>query len=1027
MKSAPSSISLRISKSYLRLIFSLGLMFLAIPNVSAQSIFNGPRDYVVGSYPDSVVVGDFNGDGLPDVAVANQYSASISVLLGNSDGTFQTAVPYTVGNGPTSLQVGDLNGDGKPDLVVLNSQDNTISVLLNSGNGTFAAQQVTSLPAGAGNLAVGNFNGDAYLDVAVPVPLPQAGTFGVGVLLGKGDGTFQPIASYAVSAQARALSAADFNNDGKLDLVASTGNLTSNAISVLLGNGDGTFQAAINTPLTFSTSGLVVADFNQDGNLDIATAAGSYPTYKVVLLYGNGNGTFQVQQPLSLVGVPLAAGDLNGDGKPDLIAAPSILQPGANTIQSLLNNGDGTFTILQSLPGAAVSLYDLLGDQKLDLIAAQAAGSPGVDQCVVSIVRGNGDGTFATFPFYPGGAALAAADFNGDQKIDLAEQIVTLTGGNDYTEYVGVSLNSGGGFPPPTQIQIQGQSPYNYGAIGDFNGDGHMDLAAATSEVGILLGNGDGTFQNPVYYGAGMVGPIATGDFNKDGKLDVFGASGANVSVLLGNGDGTFGLPVNSFVGQLVPLTNVAVADFNQDKKLDAAVVIETSSAPYSQVALLLGNGDGTFSPGEAFNFNFPQTAIATGDLNGDGIPDLIVAVSGGTDVQVFPASVVVFLGKGDGTFQSPITTSAGDAISTVVVADFNGDGKQDVAISSATWGDVSLLLGNGDGTFQVPMQFSSGGGAIVVADFDGNGRPDLAVSGNGGVYLLLNTGNGGSAALVSPTALTFASQTVGQASAAQTVILSNTSSTSLSISGVATSGGQSGDFQQTNTCGTSLAAGATCTISVTFTPQAAGAGAAAIQITDNAINSPQMISLSGTGIAPPDFTFGTAPGGSSSTISAGQTATFTLALTASGSFSGTVNLTCSIAPAAAPAPVCSVPGSVSVTGTSATSVMVTVSTTASGSVAGWPSAKFPIGTGLIAWMLALGFSSLLFVTKRSRPAVPAAIIVLAFLAMAGCGGSSSTPPSRSSKGTPAGTYTATLTATSGSLSHQVPLTVIVQ
>ncbi|MFZ0416959.1 MAG: hypothetical protein WAM04_02560 [Candidatus Sulfotelmatobacter sp.] len=123
----------------------------------------------------------------------------------------------------------------------------------------------------------------------------------------------------------------------------------------------------------------------------------------------------------------------------------------------------------------------------------------------------------------------------------------------------------------------------------------------------------------------------------------------------------------------------------------------------------------------------------------------------------------------------------------------------------------------------------------------------------------------------------------------------------------------------------------------------------------------------------------------------------------------------------------CSVPGSVSVTGTSATSVMVTVGTTASGSVAGWPSPKFPTDTRLIGWTLALGFSTLLFVSKRSRPAVPAAIIVLAFLTMAACGGSSSTPPGSGSKGTPAGTYTATVTATSGSLSHQVPLTVIVQ
>ncbi len=146
----------------------------------------------------------------------------------------------------------------------------------------------------------------------------------------------------------------------------------------------------------------------------------------------------------------------------------------------------------------------------------------------------------------------------------------------------------------------------------------------------------------------------------------------------------------------------------------------------------------------------------------------------------------------------------------------------------------------------------------MVVADFDGNGGLDLAVSGNGQYYLLLNGSRMAPAALVSPTALSFTSQNVGQASAAQTVVLSNTYSTALSITGIATSGAASGDYQQTNNCGTSLVPGASCAISVTFTPQAAGARAALIQIIDNAPNSPQVVTLSGTGLAAPDFGFGT-------------------------------------------------------------------------------------------------------------------------------------------------------------------------
>jgi hypothetical protein len=1017
MKSAPSSLRGCLTKSYLRPNFFLGFLFLTVASLSAQSIFTGPRDYAVGSSPDSVVVADFNGDGLPDIAVAN--SPSISVLLQNSDGTFKTAANYTVGNGATSLEVGDVNGDGKLDLVVLNSQDATFSVLLGNGDGTFQAQKVTSIPSTASStrtLTVGDFNGDGFLDVAAGVPLPQAGTFGVGVFLGNGDGTFQPIVSYAVSSQVSALSAADFNNDGKLDLVATTVSLNSEVVSVLSGNGDGTFQPAIDTALPFYPSGLVVADFNQDGNLDIATSTGANPIGDLVLLLGNGNGTFQVQAPLSLPGLPLSAGDLNGDGKPDLILGSSN---GAAILQSLLNNGDGTFTIVQSsLPGQFAAVADLFVNQKLDLISASA---------VVSVMHGNGDGTFATFPSYAGGVSVEA-DFNGDGKIDVANSFNTLSEGIGYSDFIGISLNTGNGFSSTTQIQIQGGTSYPVIATGDFNGDGRVDLASAASDIGILLGNGDGTFQTPVYYGVGMGLPIGTGDFNNDGKLDIVG-SGNGIAVLLGNGDGTFGLPVNSpTTSSVSPLTNLAVADFNKDNKLDVAVAMTTNTYPYSQVQVFMGNGDGTFSPGQTFNFNFPQTAMAAGDINGDGIPDLIVAVAGGSNVQVYDASVVVFLGNGDGTFQSPITTYAGAAISSIVIADFDGDGKKDVAISNSGYGDVSLLLGNGDGTFQTPMQFTSGGGAMVVADFDGNGTPDLAVSGNGVFYLLLNGSKNSSSALVSPTSLTFTSQTVGQASAAQTVILSNTNSTALSISGVAISGAQSGDYQQSNNCGASLAAGATCAINLTFTPLAAGARAATIQITDNAPNSPQVVALSGTGLAAADFTFGAGSGGSSSTISAGQTATFNLSLAAAGSFTGTVTLTCSISPAATPAPVCSVPASVNVSGSSATAVTVTVATTANGGVTGWPSRDFPSVPGITLWTMVLGASGLLFARKRLRPGLSAATVVLAFMAMAGCGGSSSTPPvTGGSKGTPAGTYTATVTATSGSLSHQMALTVIVQ
>lgn len=357
--------------------------------------------------------------------------------------------------------------------------------------------------------------------------------------------------------------------------------------------------------------------------------------------------------------VPLATGDLNGDGKPDLIAncgTPSV---------SLLNNGDGTFTegpsvslIVSSGVYPTLALYDLSGDHKLDLVAAESSNG-GFGSDIVSVLYGNGDGSFAQFPSYAVTTnrldTVVAADFNGDGKPDLGGAFVVLNNATlPNSLNLGLLLNSGAGFLPPAvtvppQLLNSGTA-YAYVAAGDFNGDGKMDVAEAFNGISILLGNGDGTFQPAVEYGSSMLGPIAVGDFNNDRRLDIVGVSptSSGVSVLLGKGDGTFGFPLNFPVGGGV--TALAAADFNHDGKLDVAAV----GGSGSQLAILLGNGDGTFSTGPTYNVGFNPTAIASGDLNGDGIPDIVVGNSDGYDTvqQVFtPSSVVILLGNGNGTF----------------------------------------------------------------------------------------------------------------------------------------------------------------------------------------------------------------------------------------------------------------------------------------------------------------------------------------------------------------------------------------
>src|SRR5208337_2989314 len=308
---------------------------------NGDGTFQPQQTYSVGMFPFGIAVADFNGDGFPDIATANAQSNTVSVLLGKGDGTFQPQQTYAVGVVPRGIAVADFNGDGIPDLVVVNEFDFTVGVLLGNGDGTFQPQQ--TYPTGnqqqAYFIVVADFNGDGIPDLAVADPLFPHTT--VSVLLGNGDGSFGPPQNYAAGSQPLQIVTGDFNGDGIPDLAVSN---TPDQVSVLLGNGDGSFQPPTQYSAGFDTNGLAVTDFNGDGILDLVVANEDAPGTVRVLL-GNGDGTFQPQltYPAGFGPGGVAVADFNGDGVPDVAAVSnnrdtvSILLGGTVTTGTLKN------------------------------------------------------------------------------------------------------------------------------------------------------------------------------------------------------------------------------------------------------------------------------------------------------------------------------------------------------------------------------------------------------------------------------------------------------------------------------------------------------------------------------------------------------------------------------------------------------------------------------------------------------------------------------------------------------------------
>ena len=644
--------------------------------------FRDAGSIAVGDHPTAIAVGDFNGDGRDDLAVANAFSDNVTILLSHGDGSFTDAGSVPVGGRPTSIVAGDFSGDGAVDLAVADGVSNDVTILRGDGRGSFRPEERIALTSVdyPSSIVKGDFVGDGRVDLAV------AGMFSndVAILARDGSGSFRQTATIALGGRSSpvALAAGDFTADGRTDLaVADQG---SADVTILLSRAGGTFHVSAPIPFTQQEpsgnvvksliAGIAVGSFTRGGPEDLLIADEN--TADIVFLAGVGNGTFQGVAP-DLVGATpqaLAAGDFNGDGRTDLAVANYF----SGNVSILLGNDDGTFktmeTIAVGIEPDAIVQGDFNGDGNLDLaVLDQGSASVPGD---VKILLGNGAGDFTIAETIPVGLesiALVTGDFNADGHIDLA----VLDGGTSTIPGdVTILLGDGrGNFT--RQATFVGLQPSAL-AAGDFNGDGRTDLAVAgdNNDVQILMVVGGSLLPvaRPIFVGANLnpVGIVA-GDFNHDGRLDLAVASqnadglgDGDVTILQGQGNGTFVLTSTiSFPEVSYPLEIVA-GDFNGNGNLDLAVT-ETG---LGGVAVLLNHGDGGFQPSNTIAIAVSVGGILAADLNSDGKDDLTVT-------NQDSSLLVIEQSLGNGNF-SPPPDAASTVRDTPLLADL-GDGSQDL------------------------------------------------------------------------------------------------------------------------------------------------------------------------------------------------------------------------------------------------------------------------------------------------------------------------------------------------------------
>ena len=501
--------------------------------------FQPKRTFGLVDEPIDVYVADVNTDGWQDIVTGDgNPTKSVSVLLGDGTGNFRRVITPVLSR---LLVVTDIDRDGLVDIACLRSSDinvlaGGVTFFAGNGDGTFTEQKRLEVGVDPREMAVADFNRDGLTDVVITTgapfrsisyPPPQVvRPGGVAVVLGKPGGGFESQAVLHVGTAPSNVAVVDLNADQVPDVLCLSGlfpekgSLTTPSADVLLGNGDGTFQAAQKFPFFLRSSEMSVVDVSGDGWHDIITANGSFPG--IAMLIGNGDGTFQPEQILGQFNLPrFVTADVNADGNADIVTDESVL----------LGNGDASFEVplpfdLPSGRSGSLAVADVNGDRAPDVLTAHWIG---VYELLVRL--GNGDGTFKTpriFPAGQGPSSIAVSDLNHDGLSDIATS-------NLRSNNISVYLNVGSDelFTSPTTFDT-GFEPVSLAST-DINGDGWIDLVTAnrgSSDVSVLFGKGGGDFHPHQSFAVGYLPEsVVVADMNLDGLQDIVAANGGSGTI----------------------------------------------------------------------------------------------------------------------------------------------------------------------------------------------------------------------------------------------------------------------------------------------------------------------------------------------------------------------------------------------------------------------------------------------------------------------------------------------------------------